>query len=24
MATSEDYIGYVCDQMKSWNPKYKR
>lgn len=24
MATSKEYIEYVCDQMKSWNPKYKK
>jgi TfoX/Sxy family transcriptional regulator of competence genes len=24
MATSEEYIEYVCDQMKKWNPKYKK
>ena len=24
MARSEEYIEYVCDQMKRWNPKYRK
>lgn len=24
MATSKEYIEYVCEQMKEWNPSYKK